>query len=64
MEVEPALHIDGGANGVMWFEHAGLVIKCGLDAGIQLGSGNFRYLPSSVQPGPFPFIPVKNSPEA
>ena len=47
--VEPALHIDGGADGVILFGHAGYGIKPGLDAGIQLGFGNQNYFGANLE---------------
>jgi hypothetical protein len=47
--IEPALHIDGGANGVILFGHAGYGLKSGLDAGIQLGFGEKNYFGANLE---------------
>ena len=47
--VQPALHIDGGADGVILFGHAGIGIKPGLDAGVQLGFGEKKYFGANLE---------------
>jgi len=47
--IEPALHIDGGANGVILFGHAGYGIKSGLDAGVQVGFGDRQYFGANLE---------------
>ena len=47
--VEPTLHIDGGADGVMLFGHAGYGLKSGLDAGLQLGFGEKNYFGANLE---------------
>lgn len=47
--VEPTLHIDGGADGVILFGHAGYGIKSGLDAGLQLGFGDQKYFGANLE---------------
>ena len=47
--IEPALHIDGGANGVILFGHAGYGIKPGLDAGVQVGFGDRQYFGANLE---------------
>lgn len=47
--VEPTLHIDGGADGVILFGHAGYGLKSGLDAGLQLGFGEKNYFGANLE---------------
>jgi hypothetical protein len=47
--VEPTLHIDGGANGIILFGHAGYGIKSGIDIGIKAGIGNPNYFGADLE---------------
>ena len=40
--LEPTIHVDGGANGAMFFAHAGYGIKKGIDIAVKAGAGRFR----------------------
>lgn len=47
--VEPSLHIDGGANGLMLFGYAGYGIKSGMDMGLKIGIGEINYLGADLE---------------
>ncbi len=47
--IEPVLHIDGGADGVILFGHAGYGLKSGLDGGLQLGFGEKNYFGANLE---------------
>lgn len=47
--VEPALHINGGADDFILFAHAGYGIKSGIDAGMKVGLGNPNYFGADVE---------------
>jgi hypothetical protein len=47
--VEPALHIDGGANGFILFVHGGYGIKSGMDLGLKFGLGNPNYFGADLE---------------
>ncbi len=40
--LEPAIHIDGGAGGAIFFAHAGYGIKSGIDISAKAGAGRGR----------------------
>ncbi len=40
--LEPTIHVDGGANGPMFFAHAGYGLKKGIDISVKAGAGRSR----------------------
>jgi hypothetical protein len=47
--VEPALHINGGADGFILFGHAGYGFKSGMDLGLKFGLGNPNYFGADLE---------------
>ncbi|SRR6056297_1377641 len=47
--LEPTLHIDGGADGFIFFAHAGYGIKPGLDIGLKFGLANPNYFGADLE---------------
>lgn len=47
--IEPALHIDGGSDGLILFLHGGYGIKSGLDGGVKFGFGDKNYFGANLE---------------
>ena len=47
--LEPTLHIDGGADGFIFFAHAGYGIRSGLDVGLKFGLGDPTYFGADLE---------------
>lgn len=49
MGLEPTMHVDGGANGLIFFVHAGYGFKSGIDGNIRFGAGNPSYVGADIE---------------
>ncbi|MFW5658180.1 MAG: hypothetical protein ACOCXD_02700 [Bacteroidota bacterium] len=47
--LEPAIHIDGGANGFIMFFHGGYGITRGVDVGLKFGAGPSNYFGADLE---------------
>ncbi|MFO7938435.1 MAG: hypothetical protein R6U66_01675 [Bacteroidales bacterium] len=47
--LEPTMHIDGGANGLIFFLHAGYGFKSGIDGNIRIGAGSPSYFGADIE---------------
>jgi len=47
--LEPTMHIDGGANGLIFFVHAGYGFKSGIDGNIRFGAGSPSYFGADIE---------------
>jgi len=47
--LEPTMHIDGGANGLIFFVHAGYGFKSGINGNIRVGAGSPSYFGADIE---------------